>query len=201
MQIFTKIIAAISALLFSIAGLNPSVMNFTEGKAIIPHRQNYRFDNSKLLIGGYYGGEGLGQLAKSAKLDFVIDSGVTGAELDEFYENGVRIDKHQEPNPKESQFPHLGLFAHTLVIGPRLTFDRRRQMLDVHPPDLVQEISLVLRGGDRGLVHGVHHPVLGTDRQKGVHVDQRQHREGQENHRKVKRHLSAACLHSPRLSI
>ena len=40
MQIFTKIIAAISALLFSIAGLNPSVMNFTEGKAIIPHRLN-----------------------------------------------------------------------------------------------------------------------------------------------------------------
>ncbi len=89
MQIFTKIIAAISALLFSIAGLNPSVMNFTEGKAIIPHRQNYRFDNSKLLIGGYYGGEGLAELASQAGIDFIIESNPTDAELDEYYEKGI----------------------------------------------------------------------------------------------------------------
>ena len=91
MSFISRIIAMLTALLITIAGLNSSVIGFTGGEVIYPEKQEYRFDNSKLLIGGYYGGEGLGRLAKEAKLDFVIDSGVTGAELDEFYENGVGI--------------------------------------------------------------------------------------------------------------
>lgn len=91
MKLFARIISAITALLFSIAGLNASVIGFTEGEPIKPEKVSYRYDNSKLLIGGYYGGEGLGKLAAEAGIDFIIESGVTEAELDEYYANGVGL--------------------------------------------------------------------------------------------------------------
>lgn len=91
MNIIAKIIAALTSIIISISGFQASVIGFTGGEVIYPEKQNYRFDSSKLLIGGYYGGEGLGQLAKNAKLDFVIDSGVTVNELDEYGELGLGI--------------------------------------------------------------------------------------------------------------
>lgn len=91
MSIFKKIVALICAALFSVAGVNPSVVKYTDGEPIKAEKKDYCFDNSKLLIGGYYGGAGKGKYAAEAGLDFVIESGVTLAELDEYYENGVGI--------------------------------------------------------------------------------------------------------------
>ena len=91
MDFITKIIAALTAILITVSGLQSSVIGFTDGEVIYPEKQDYRFDDSKLLIGGYYGGKGLGQLAENARLDFVIDSGVTQGELDEYAEHGIGI--------------------------------------------------------------------------------------------------------------
>lgn len=91
MSLFPKIISAICAFLFAITGLSMSVINFTDGELVPPVDQNYSFNKDRLLIGGYYGGEGYGQLAADAGIDFIIESGVTKAELDEYYEAGVGL--------------------------------------------------------------------------------------------------------------
>ena len=88
---FARILAALCSLLFTIAGVSETTVGYTDGKPITAQKQKYCFDNSGILIGGYYGRAGQGAYAKEAGLDFVIASGVTEAMLDEYEENGVGV--------------------------------------------------------------------------------------------------------------
>lgn len=90
-SIFVKIAAALCSLLFAVAGVSESVVGYTEGKPITAEKQEYDFDNSGILIGGYYGAAGQAQYAKEAGLDFVISASVSQAMLDEYEENGVGV--------------------------------------------------------------------------------------------------------------
>lgn len=91
MSFFTRLGSLLAAMLFAVSGIGQSVLCYTDGKPIVAERQEYCYDNCKLLIGGYYGGLGLGQLAADAGLDFVIESSVTPELLDEYEDCGVGV--------------------------------------------------------------------------------------------------------------
>lgn len=86
-----RIGAFFASLMFMLAGVGQSVVGYTGGTPLRVEKRDYCFDNSGLLIGGYYGGKGLAGYAAEAGLDFVIDSSVTGEILDEYYGEGVGI--------------------------------------------------------------------------------------------------------------
>ncbi len=90
-SIFTKIMAAIFSLLFAVAGVSESTVGYTKGTPITAKKQDYCFDDSGILIGGYYGKAGQAKLAADAGIDFLIASGVTESMLDEYARNGVGI--------------------------------------------------------------------------------------------------------------
>ena len=90
-SIFMKIAALICSLLFALAGVSESTVGYTAGKPIKAQKQEYCFDNSGLLIGGYYGQAGQAQYASEAGLDFVISASVSEAMLDEYAANGVGV--------------------------------------------------------------------------------------------------------------
>lgn len=88
---FSKIIALLSALLFAITGVSGSTIGTTEGTPIQATKREYKFDNDKLLIGGYYSREDELQYCNDAGIEFIIASGVNEKYLDTAYSYGVGI--------------------------------------------------------------------------------------------------------------
>ena len=87
----TKITAAFLSLIFAISGLSPSVVNFSDGEPIQATKRDYCFDNSGLLIGGYYAREDELQYCNDAGIQFIIAGGVNEKYLDTAQSYGVGI--------------------------------------------------------------------------------------------------------------
>lgn len=86
-----KIIAIILSIAFSITGVGQSVIGFTEGTPIKATRREYKFDNQKLLIGGYYGQTDELDYAKEAGIDFIVGGTADKERLDKALQNGIGI--------------------------------------------------------------------------------------------------------------
>ena len=89
--LFRQIIAILSAVIFALAGVGESVIGFTAGDPIKATRRDYCFDNSGLIIGGYYSSKDELQYCNDAGIEFIIASGVDTDYLDTAYDNGVGI--------------------------------------------------------------------------------------------------------------
>lgn len=89
--VFVRIGAFFASLMFMLAGVGQSVVGYTGGTPLKTAKRDYCFDNSGLLIGGYYGGRGLARYAAEAGLDFVIDNSVGTEMLDEYYKENVGV--------------------------------------------------------------------------------------------------------------
>lgn len=89
--IFKSIIAVLSAVIFALTGVGESVVGFTDGNAIKATRRDYCFDNSGLLLGGYYATKDELQYCNDAGIQFIIASGVDEAYLDTAYKYGVGV--------------------------------------------------------------------------------------------------------------
>ena len=101
---------------------------------------------------------------------------------------------------KKSQTAHRRRLVLPGAVSPGFAQNRRPEVLNVHPSDFVQELALVLGGGDRRLIYRVHHPVLRADGEE--HVDVREHHDGNghQDHHQVKGYLSATHVRYPRHS-
>lgn len=91
MKLTLRILAFIMSLLFSFGGTAQSVLNFTPGTPIVSEKKEYCFDNNRLLIGAYYGDIDHMKEAKEAGIDFIIDSSVDEAFLDECQKFGIGV--------------------------------------------------------------------------------------------------------------
>lgn len=92
MKIFyRRIIALLSSIIFAIAGVGESVVCFTAGEPIKATRREYSFDNSGLIIGGYYSTKDELAYCNDAGIEFVIASGVDKAYLDTAYNYNVGV--------------------------------------------------------------------------------------------------------------
>lgn len=91
MKIILRILSFLLSLLFSFGGAPQSVVNYTQGTPITPEKKEYCFDNNRLLIGAYYGDIDHIKEAKEAGLDFIIDSSVDNAFLDECQKYGIGV--------------------------------------------------------------------------------------------------------------
>ncbi len=91
MKLFAKILALFTSIIFALSGVSESAVGFTPGTPINATRQDYCFDNSKLLIGAYYADYGKLQLAKEAGIEFFIDSSVTKEGLDACQQYGIGV--------------------------------------------------------------------------------------------------------------
>lgn len=97
-KIITAIIIVIAAAVVIAAGtavtlktVSPSVTEYTDGEVLEGVKQNYCFDNGRLLIGAYYCDPGFAEAAKEAGIDFVIESNVTPELLDEYGGQNIGI--------------------------------------------------------------------------------------------------------------
>lgn len=88
---FAKITSLFLSLLFALSGLNPSVINCRDAEPIQAEKRAYCFDNSGLLIGGYYAREDELQYCNDAGIQFIIASGVNEQYLDTAEKYGVGI--------------------------------------------------------------------------------------------------------------
>lgn len=88
---FSKFISLLTAFLFAITGVSGSTIGFTDGTPRETTRHEYKFNNNKLLIGGYYATEDELQYCKDAGIEFIVASGVNEKYLDTAYENGIGI--------------------------------------------------------------------------------------------------------------
>ncbi|MCQ2471552.1 MAG: hypothetical protein MJ147_05890 [Clostridia bacterium] len=86
-----KITALFMALFFALSGVNPSVINYTEGTPIQPEKREYCFDNSGILIGGYYSREDELQYCEDAGVEFIVAGSVNKQYLDIAEKYGVGI--------------------------------------------------------------------------------------------------------------
>ena len=91
MSIILKIVAVFTSILFSLAGVNESVIGYTDGTPIKATRQEYSFDNNRLLIGAYYAEKGKMKEASEAGIDFFITNNVDSEMLDEANEYNIGI--------------------------------------------------------------------------------------------------------------
>ena len=89
--LFRQIIAILSAVIFALAGVGESVIGFTAGDPIKATRRDYCFDNSGLIIGGYYSSKDELQYCNDAGIEFIIASGVDKDYLDTAYNYGVGV--------------------------------------------------------------------------------------------------------------
>ena len=90
-KIILRILAALAAPLFLLTGLQQSVIGYTEGTPIRATRQDYVFDNDKLLLGGYYALRDELPYCEDAGIEFVVASGVDTAYLDLAEQYGVGV--------------------------------------------------------------------------------------------------------------
>lgn len=81
-NLLAKITSLFMSVIFAITGLSPSVINFSEGEPIQAVKQEYCFDNSGLIIGGYYAREDELQYCEDAGIQFIVASGVNEHYLD-----------------------------------------------------------------------------------------------------------------------
>ncbi|MCQ2476434.1 MAG: hypothetical protein MJ125_01190 [Clostridia bacterium] len=91
MKLFAKILALFTSIIFALSGVSESAVGYTPGNPINATRQDYCFDNDKLLIGAYYADYDKLQLAKEAGIEFFIDSSVTEEALDLCQQYGIGI--------------------------------------------------------------------------------------------------------------
>ncbi len=94
-DILIRIVATILSSLFVLSASAGTVIHFTNGEPITAERQDYCFDNDKLLIGGYnynqkYADEEHVQYVKDAGIDFLI-SGTSETFLNLCDEIGVGV--------------------------------------------------------------------------------------------------------------
>lgn len=94
-----RITSLFMALLFAISGLTPSVVNFSDGEPIDATRRKYCFDNSGLLIGGYYAREDELQYCNDAGIQFIIAGGINEEYLDtaQRYNIGIIASSYNVP--------------------------------------------------------------------------------------------------------
>lgn len=88
---FSKLISLFTAFLFLITGVTGSTVGFTDGTPLETTRHEYKFNNNKLLIGGYYATEDELQYCNDAGIEFIVASGVNDKYLDTAYKNGIGI--------------------------------------------------------------------------------------------------------------
>lgn len=91
LNLLARITSLFMSLIFAISGLSPSVVNYTDGEPIQATRREYCFDNSGLLIGGYYAREDELQYCNDAGIQFIIAGGVNEKYLDTAQNYGVGI--------------------------------------------------------------------------------------------------------------
>lgn len=91
MNLFSKLVAIFTSVIFALAGVTESVVGYTQGTPIQATRQEYCYDNEKLLIGAYYADYDKLQLAKEAGIEFFIDSSATKERLDACQQYGIGI--------------------------------------------------------------------------------------------------------------
>lgn len=89
--LFSKFIAFLTAILLTLTGVSGSTIGCTEGTPIQATRHEYKFNNKKLLIGGYYAREDELQYCNDAGIEFIIASGVTENYLDTAQRYGIGI--------------------------------------------------------------------------------------------------------------
>lgn len=89
--LFRKFISLLSAVIFALTGVGESVIGFTSGTPIQATRREYSFDNSGLIIGGYYSSQEELAYCNDANIQFVIASGVNQDYLDTAYKYGVGV--------------------------------------------------------------------------------------------------------------
>lgn len=89
--LFRRVIAILSSLIFTLAGVEESVIGFTAGDPIKATRHEYCFDNSGLIIGGYYSTKDELQYCKDSGIDFVVAVNVDKDYLDKAQEYGIGV--------------------------------------------------------------------------------------------------------------
>ena len=89
--LITKITAWFLSLIFAVSGLSPSVVNCRDAEPIQAEKKEYCFDNSGLLIGGYYARENELQYCNDAGIQFIIASSVDEQYLDTAQKYNVGI--------------------------------------------------------------------------------------------------------------
>lgn len=93
-KILRSIISAVIALCVSGLSYMGTTIGFTDGEAITANQKDYRFDDDRLLIGGYCfdmsdKNDVLVDYAKQAGLDFVVTGGVNESFLDSCDDRGL----------------------------------------------------------------------------------------------------------------
>lgn len=89
--LFSRIVAFFMSVLFALTGVTGTTIGSTEGTPIIATRHEYRFNNDKLLLGGYYARADELQYCNDAGIEFVIAGGVTEQYLDTAYGYNVGV--------------------------------------------------------------------------------------------------------------
>jgi len=89
--LFRNIISILSAIVFALTGVGESVLCYTAGEPIQATRRDYCFDNSGLIIGGYYSTKDELKYCNDAGIEFIIASGVNKDYLDTAYRYGVGV--------------------------------------------------------------------------------------------------------------
>lgn len=94
-----KITSFFMAIFFAISGVAPSVVNYSEGTPIQATKREYCFDNSGLLIGGYYARQDELQYCNDAGIQFIIASSVNKQYLDtaQSYNVGIIASNYNVP--------------------------------------------------------------------------------------------------------
>lgn len=90
-MLFRRFIAILSVAVFALAGVSESVIGSTPGEPIKATRRDYCFDNSGLIIGGYYSTKDELQYCNDAGIEFIVASGVDKDYLDTAYKYGVGV--------------------------------------------------------------------------------------------------------------
>lgn len=89
--LFAKLVAIITSVLMALTGVCGSTLGSTEGEPIQATKREYRFDNDKLILGGYYAKEDELQYCEDAGIELIFASGVTEQYLDAAEKYGVGI--------------------------------------------------------------------------------------------------------------
>ncbi len=94
-----RIVSLFMAIMFAISGLTPSVINFSDGEPIKAKKREYCFDNSGILIGGYYAREDELQYCNDAGIQFIVAGSVDEQYLDtaQSYNVGIIASSYNLP--------------------------------------------------------------------------------------------------------
>lgn len=91
MKLYLKLMSLLTTVSIMLGVASGSVIGYTAGDPITAEKKSYCFDNSKLMIGAYYGDADHVEDAAEAGIEFFVDPGTDERLLDNCYQHGIGV--------------------------------------------------------------------------------------------------------------